>query len=295
MKKKTLVLVVVFLLIVSVFSLSACKKSEDTSLLFGKELLKVTSQMDILTNLKNGSADIGVMDSVMANYYMSVGSEYANDLQIVPNSVFVNEQYGIGAKKGNAALMSKINEGIIANAANGSLLTIAQKYNLENVANLVTKDTVNPKAGATDGSFDKVKAAKKLIVGYTVFAPISYKEGGVETGFDIDLARKVVEYLNATYQAEIAIEFTVIEWTSKETLLDNGSIDLVWNGMTITQERTQNMEISIPYMTNSQVAVIRKADAAKYGTLGKFVSNMRNAIVAVESGSAANSIVEIIG
>ena len=119
-----------------------------------------------------------------------------------------------------------------------------------------------------DRSWDNVAQAKKLIIGYTLFAPIAYNEGdgddAVLKGFDIDLAKAVVAYLNETYEAEIEIEFMVIDWNSKEALLENGTIDLVWNGMTITPEREAEMVISVPYLANKQVAVIAKKDAEKY-------------------------------
>ena len=39
------------------------------------------------------------------------------------------------------------------------------------------------------------------------------------TGFDIELSRKVVSYLNETYNVNLEIEFTEIDWNSKEALL----------------------------------------------------------------------------
>ena len=95
-------------------------------------------------------------------------------------------------------------------------------------------------------------------------------------GFDIDLARAVGEELG------IKVEFQLINWDSKETELASKSIDLIWNGMTINDERLEKMEISTPYMDNKQVAVIRKADASKYTN----VDSIKNAAVAYEKGSA---------
>lgn len=108
------------------------------------------------------------------------------------------------------------------------------------------------------------------------------------TGFDIELSRKVVKYLNKEYKTDIEIEFTEIDWDSKEALLENGTIDLVWNGMTITTERQENMTISVPYLYNKQVAVVRKADASKYTT----VASMADANVGAEAGSAGESVID---
>lgn len=112
--------------------------------------------------------------------------------------------------------------------------------------------------------------------------------GKTFTGFDIELASSVFEYLSAEYNAPLRVEFQEIDWNSKEALLENGTIDLVWNGMTITEERAENMCISIPYLYNKQVAVVRVADATKYTS----VASMATANVGAEAGSAGEGVIE---
>ena len=41
----------------------------------------------------------------------------------------------------------------------------------------------------------------------------------------------------------------------KETELDSGNIDLIWNGYTITEERKEKVTFSAPYLKNRQVIV----------------------------------------
>ena len=66
----------------------------------GATLIGVSSQINILTELNAGSADIGVMDSVMAGYYINeTGSEYADSLMIAPVKIALeDEYYGIAAR-----------------------------------------------------------------------------------------------------------------------------------------------------------------------------------------------------
>lgn len=111
------------------------------------------------------------------------------------------------------------------------------------------------------------------------------------TGFDIELARKVVAYLNEEENVNIKIDFTEIDWNSKETLLEEGTIDLVWNGMTITPARSQQMTISVPYLYNKQVAVVRANDQTTYTS----IQSMANATVGAESGSAGESVISAQG
>lgn len=113
------------------------------------------------------------------------------------------------------------------------------------------------------------------------------------TGFDIELAREVVSYLNEQNDTKIKIEFQEIDWNSKESLLENGTIDLVWNGMTITADREAEMCISVPYLQNKQVAVVRASDADKYAdfsltSIAKYISSTFGA----EAGSAGEDVVK---
>ncbi len=277
------------------FALVACDKPTDSGLNYGKECLSVATQLDALNGLVKGDADIAVIDSVMAGYYMKSVDTF-KDYQVLENVVLAEEKYGIAAKKGNDALMGKVNEALIALVAT-DYKTVADTYGLTTEL-LVKADTTNPYASATDGSWDKVAAAKKVVIGYTLFAPIAYNEGdganATLKGFDIDLAKAVFAYLNTTYSTEVAVEFVIIDWNQKESMLENGSIDLVWNGMTITPEREAEMCISVPYLANKQVAVIKKADAEKYAAAdaAAFADKAKDAIIIVEKGSAGEELVK---
>lgn len=132
------------------------------------------------------------------------------------------------------------------------------------------------------------KKKNKVVIGYTYFAPIAFEgENKKLTGFDVELARKVFAQIDKTYDTTTKIEFQEINWDAKETLLNNGTIDLVWNGLTISDERKENMEISIPYLNNEQVAVIKKTDSAKYTNL----ESLKDTVCQVESGSAGEEAI----
>lgn len=293
MKKKIVIAAVTVALVLSMaFVFAACGNGgEDPDILFGKELLPLTAQVDILQNLETGSADIGIMDSVMAGHYLTHGS-YVGKIAALNLFTFPAEEYGIGAKKGNDALVGKVNEALIALAENGTFATIASEYGLQNEV-LVADDTANPKADATDDSWNKVVEDGKLVIGYTVFAPIAYMEDNTLTGFDVNLAEAVVDYLNETYGSAVEIEWVEIDWATKQTQLENGTLDLVWNGMTLTDEVMNGMSTTVPYLANRQTLIIRSADAEKYGDMRSFFIAAKDAVVAVESGSAADLLMNI--
>ena len=286
MKKILTLIVTALLLVTACFGLTAC--GEKTQTKFGKELVKLDSQLDTLSSLQKDEIDVSIIDSVMAGYYTTQGA-YKDEIMIIEDLVLAQEEYGIAAKKGNNALMSKINQALIA-IQNDGYAEVAEQFGLT-LSKAINANTVDPYAGATDGSWDAIVTSGTIVIGYTIFAPIAYFEETTFTGFDTELAKEVIAYINAQDGTNIEIDFQEIDWDSKEALLANGTIDLVWNGMTITESRAQEMCISVPYLYNNQVAVIRKADAAKYDTIAELVINLNQAIIGVESGSAGEDVV----
>ena len=268
--------------IMSVTAFAACNSGE--KLAYGKELLTLNTQLDTLTQLNMGAIDAAVIDSVMAGYYSNNG-EYAGKVTIM-DAVLQREQYGIAARKDDKAFMSKINEALIALYGNGGMQEVADQFGL--TADIALESsTKNPLADATDSSWDDIVASGKIIIGYTIFAPIAFDEGDGLTGYDIELAKKTIKYLNEKYSVNLTPEFQIIDWDSKEALLTNGTIDLIWNGLTIDDERLANMCISVPYLNNDQVAVVRTEDKDKYVT----PDDLKDAVIGVEKGSAGESVV----
>ena len=142
----------------------------------GATLIGVTAQINVLTELNAGSADIGVMDSVMAGYYINeTGSNYADSLMIAEvNIAKDDEYYGIAARKGETALMDKINTSLAKLWANDTVKTIGEKYGLTDVL-LPIEYTSQWDSISDKSSWDYIVARGKIIIGYTLFAPIAYK------------------------------------------------------------------------------------------------------------------------
>ena len=150
---------------------SAGKKIIDT---FVSNAIGAAAQIDILTELKSGTADIGVMDQVMAGYYIEQsGSSYSSDLMIAPvNVTEEDEYYGIACRKGEVALMDKINTALVALQASGKINEIATNYGVKNA--ILPIQYTSPE-GITDGSWDYITGKGKIVIGYTLFAPIAFK------------------------------------------------------------------------------------------------------------------------
>lgn len=123
----------------------------------------------------------------------------------------------------------------------------------------------------------------ELVVGITDFAPMDYKdENGNWIGFDADLANKVGEKLG------VKVKFIEIDWDNKFLELSTGSIDCIWNGMTITDEVKNNSSVTNAYAMNQQI-VVTKSDIA--GNL-KTVDDLKDLTFAVENSSAGQGAAE---
>ncbi len=127
---------------------------------------------------------------------------------------------------------------------------------------------------------DYIMSNGKMIIGITLFAPMNYYDNDTNEliGFETEFAKAVCEKIGVTP------EFQEINWDSKEIELNAKNIDCIWNGMTITDERKANMEISAPYMANKQVMVVKRDNAEK------FAEGVIGAAVVAEAGSAGEEI-----
>lgn len=172
-----------------------------------------------------------------------------------------------------------------------SLKKIIKKISLIAVMGIISTSIVacgNSKVENADTA-DKEKEIEStldketLIVGLDdTFVPMGFKdENGELVGFDIDLAKAVGEKLGKK------VEFQPIDWSMKETELNGGNIDLIWNGYSISDERKEKVEFSKPYLDNKQIIVVL-ADSeinSKANLEGKKVGaqNQSTAVDAVES------------
>lgn len=139
---------------------------------------------------------------------------------------------------------------------------------------------------AEDSDMAYVKANGKLVVGITDFAPMDYKdESGEWIGFDADMAKAFAESLG------VDVEFIEIDWDNKIMELDNKSIDVVWNGMTLTEDVKAAMECSNAYANNAQVVIVPADVADQYQT----AESIAELNIAVENGSAGEEVVSALG
>ena len=122
----------------------------------------------------------------------------------------------------------------------------------------------------------------KFVLGLDAsFPPMGFTEAdGTITGYDIDLAKEVSKRLNLEFVAK------PINWEAKELELSSGSIDCIWNGFTMTEERLEKMAFTSAYLNNDQILVVRND-----GTIDS-LKDAEGKVIGCQSGSSAEEAIE---
>ncbi|MDL2286063.1 transporter substrate-binding domain-containing protein [Desulfococcaceae bacterium OttesenSCG-928-F15] len=141
-------------------------------------------------------------------------------------------------------------------------------------------------AGAyAEDSWEKVERVGKLVVGFEDgFPPVTFREAdGSLAGFDIDAARALTERLG------ISVELKTTAWEGIVYRLNAKEFDCIWNGMTITEERSKEVLFTRPYAMTGCVAYTRIDEKllSSYKDLAGKIIGVRKGSTAVD---AANSI-----
>ena len=121
----------------------------------------------------------------------------------------------------------------------------------------------------------------KFVLGLDAsFPPMGFTEAdGTITGYDIDLAKEVSKRLNLEFVAK------PINWEAKELELSSGSIDCIWNGFTMTEERLEKMAFTSAYLNNDQILVVRND-----GTINS-LKDAEGKVIGCQSGSSAEEAI----
>jgi polar amino acid transport system substrate-binding protein len=124
----------------------------------------------------------------------------------------------------------------------------------------------------------------KIVVGLDDnFPPMGFKDENNEiTGFDVDLAKEASKRLGRE------VEFKAIDWSSKEAELKSGRVNVLWNGLDITEKRKENMLFSDPYMDNRQIIFVAKGNPKAI----KDEQSLKGMAIGTQSSSTAEEYID---
>lgn len=142
-----------------------------------------------------------------------------------------------------------------------------------------TDSSTNPTAPVeTSEETNDFGAGMEFIIGFdAAYPPYGYMDdNGEYVGFDIELAEEVCERRGWELVKQ------PIDWDVKDMELNSGSIDVIWNGFTMTG-REDSYTFSEPYVDNSIVFVTRTEDEILEKT------DLTDKVVMTQSDSSAHS------
>ena len=219
---------------------------EEIALEKGWKVTTLEDQAAALMEVASGTSDAAIIDLLMAGAMIGEGTSYPD---LTYTDRLTEEEYGIGCRKGSD-LAQYINCVLGDAYQSGTMQKLAQQYGITEELLVPPQESTFTTGEDSDVSYIQQKGT--LVVGITEFAPMDYKdENGQWIGFDADLAKLVAERLG------VEIQFVVIDWGQKINELDSKAIDVVWNGMTLTDGVTSAMACTNAYCKNAQVVVVR--------------------------------------
>lgn len=229
-----------------VYAVEAGSAGEAAAKENGFEINAVASQADALMEVQSGTSDAAIIDLLMAGAMIGEGTSYPD---LKHTEELTTEEYGIGCRK-DSDLVSFINNVLYESYSDGTMMETAEKYGVQDA--LVEQKECTFEQASSDSDVEYIKGKGTLVVGITEFEPMDYKEAGSDewVGFDAEMAALVAEKLG------VEVQFVEIDWDNKIMEINSKNIDVVWNGMTLTDEVTSAMDCTNAYCNNAQVIVV---------------------------------------
>ena len=204
----------------------------------GAEISRFKRVVDAGMDLKNGKVDAVVVDDQVAKDLVAE----IEGLKILPGNL-TEEEYAIAVNKGDEELLEGINSSIKEMNENGTIDTIRKAF--------IDKD---------DAAMQELSAKEapvgdeKLVMGTNAeFAPFEYMDDNNEiAGYDIEIAKEIARKLGR----ELVIEN--MNFDSLIAALSSGKVDMVIAGMTVDEERKQQVDFSDSYYKAAQVIIVKE-------------------------------------
>lgn len=225
---------------------------------------------------------LAVIMLVMTFAFAGCGDKKAEPKLMMLEEPYSSEQYGIGFKKGNTELRDAVQAAVYKLFADGKVAEVAAKYADFNLDQMICLDSANATTFDVANASAEFKARKTFTVGFDAeYPPYGYMDdsGKDYTGFDLDLAALVCEI----YGWELVKK--PIIWDAKDTALDSGEIDVIWNGFTMTG-RESEYEWTDAYIDNSIVIVVLDDSGIKT------TADLKDKVVETQTDSSAQAALD---
>ena len=193
---------------------------------------------DAIQALNQGKVDCVIIDAEPAKAFVAL-----NEGLKILEEPFEIEEYAICISKDKAELKDKINAALAELTEEGTLDAIKSNY--------IGDDTKGKSPYVSPEGIDRSNG-QLIMATNAAFEPYEYIEGGKIVGIDVDMAQAVCDKLGM----ELVIED--MEFDSIITAVQSGKADIGVAGMTITEDRLQNVDFTTPYTTATQVIIVKE-------------------------------------
>ena len=211
----------------------------------GELLTTYEKYVDAVASLRQGKIRAIVMDEMPAKRFLNQVEGLA-----IMDEALSEESYAIGFRKGNTELVEAVNKALFDMKSDGTLDKIFARYLNEDDYLSIDPKTIDFNKGAKGG---------KLVVGTEAgFAPYELKVGSGFIGIDIEMCAEIAKRLNR----ELVVEH--MNFDALPMAVSTNKVDMICAGITVTEERKENMDFSDNYVTGAkQVALVRADDYEK--------------------------------
>jgi polar amino acid transport system substrate-binding protein len=192
---------------------------------------------DAVQALLSNKIDAVCIDDQVAQKFVEANS----DKLVTLDTAYAVEDYAICFNKSNSAMTEQFNTAIAELKTDGTLDAILDKYinKTEGAEGYVSTTTSYPNG--------------KLVMGTNAaFEPYEYIENGAIIGIDAEFAQAICDKLG--YELEI----DDMEFDSIIPAVQSGKADFGMAGMTVTEERLQNVDFTDSYCTGVQSIIVLK-------------------------------------
>ena len=205
----------------------------------GSTIERFSKGTDAVQALLQGKVDCVIIDAQPAKAFVSKNE---GKLEIL-DEPFALEEYAIAVSKENTELTAAINGALQTLKDNGTIDTIVKNY--------IGDDTKGTCPYVKDESNTGANGTLTMATN-AFFEPYEYYEGGNIVGIDAEMMQAVCDILGYNLQIED------MEFDSIIAAVQTGKADIGVAGMTVTEERLQNIDFTDSYATATQVIIVRK-------------------------------------
>ena len=203
----------------------------------GSTVERYSKGSEAVQALKAGQIDCVIIDSQPAQKFV----ENNDDLKILDDP-FVEEEYAICVKKGNTGLLDKMN---------GALKELKDEGVIDDIMANYIGDEIGEHPYESPEDVDRSNGTLVMATN-AEFEPYEYHDGDDIVGIDADIAQAICDKLGYELQIED------MEFDSILAAVNSGKADFGAAGMTVTDDRKENVDFTDNYANASQVIIVKK-------------------------------------